>query len=231
MTRRLHHTILILSLSLLSLPSLANVYVIIYATRGGRTGHAGVAVDNYQVQDGINTTDTVSDGTLTYYDLWPADDDFGLFSLSKDREARYYKLPNAIWPAPLTIASLYDAGIPHREHYAPDALLMFRTTLKNDYLLKNFLDSAIRTPHPFNPRHFNCSDFVILALRQVTGKHIRAKEFMPFAFTTTPNKLCRRLMRLRDTVVIKSPGNKVKGAFLWERVFAKKPPPLFLVSN
>jgi len=231
MNRRLYHMTFMISLSLLCLPSLANVYVIIYATCGGRTGHAGIAVDNHRIQDSNNTTDTVADGSLTYYDLWPAEDDFGLFGLSKDREARYYKLPNAIWPAPLSIASLYDAGIPHREHYAPDALLMLRTTPKNDYLLKDFLDSAIRTAHPFNPRHYNCSDFVIRALRQVTGKHIRAKEFMPFTFTTTPNKLCRRLMQLRDTIVIKSPGNKVKGAFLWERVFAKKPPPLFLVSN
>lgn len=206
-------------------PAGANAYVVIYATADGRTGHAGIAVDNYRVQtmNGISF-DTVADGTLTYYDLWPEKDDFRLFRLSKNLGARYYRLPNAIWPGDITVNALLAGGIPHREHYPCDALLMVRTTVRQDHSLAAWLDSVMQSGRAFNARFFNCSDFVLQGLRHATGRNIRAKEFLPFAFSTTPNKLCRRLMQCGGVVVLRSPGNKINGSFFRERVLKRRPP-------
>jgi hypothetical protein len=210
---------------------MANVYVVIYATINGKTGHAGIAVDNYRVQTLNGRTDTVADGTLTYYDLWPGQDDFRLFHLSKNMKGKFYKLPNAIWPGEITLNSLYDNGIPHREYYPCDGLLMLRTAAGADQSLKMFLDSVIECGRSFNARFYNCSDFVLQGLCRITGQCIRAKEFLPFAFSSTPNKLCRKLMKRSDVVVVKSPGEKINGSFLRERIIRRKPPPTMFASN
>ncbi len=205
-----------------------NIYVVIYATVDGRTGHAGIAIDNYRIQEAGGKWDTVPDGALTYYDLWPKEDDFAFFHLSKNRPALFYKLPNAIWSAPITVNSLYSDGIPHREHYPCDALLMLPTKPLADHSLKQFLDSVIASGRAFNPRFYNCSDFVLQGIEKITGKGLRAKEFLPFGFSTTPNKLCRKLMAQVDVRIIKSPGSKINGSFFRERILKRKPPPYFL---
>src|ERR1044071_162622 len=60
-----------LFVQLFGVTACCNVYIVIYATADGRTGHAGIAIDNYQVHILGDKEDTVADGTLTYFDLWP----------------------------------------------------------------------------------------------------------------------------------------------------------------
>jgi len=211
--------------------AVGNVYVVIYATIDGKTGHAGIAVDNYRIQTINGRTDTVADGTLTYYDLWPEQDDFRLFHISTNRSGKFYKLPNAIWPGEITLNSLYDNGIPHREYYPCDGLLMMRTGAMEDHSLKIYLDWIMQCGRSFNARYYNCSDFVLQAINKVTGQHIRAKEFIPLTFSTTPNKLCRKLMKRGDVTVLKSPGKKIKGSFFRERVLKRKAPPTLFAIN
>lgn len=231
MIRSFYHIALSVIVCLHCFHAAGNIYVVIYATIDGRTGHAGIAIDNYRVQEASGSWDTVADGTLTYYDLWPKEDDFALFGLSKDRTAVFYKLPNAIWSSAITVNSLYDQGIPHREHYPCDALLLLRSTAGADQLLKLHLDSVIGSGRAFNPRKYNCSDFVADAIKKLTGISIRAKEFLPFQSSTTPNKLCRKLMARSDISVIKSPGKKINGSFFRERILKKKPPPVLWASQ
>lgn len=201
--------------------SRANVYIIIYATKDGKTGHAGIAIDNYQIQVTDNKSDTVRTGTLTYFDLWPDKDRFGLFNFGVSREAKFYKLPNSIWSSPLTVASLYDKGIPHKEFYPCDAILMIPTDSKADHSMVSYLDSFMERNKYFNARYFNCSDFVHSSIADVLGIKLRAKEFIPLSFTTTPNKLCRKLMRYSKVQVIKSPGNKIRRSFMREKVMKR----------
>jgi hypothetical protein len=199
----------------------ANVYVIIYTTVNGKTGHAGIAIDNYRIETSAGRTDTLTDGTLTYFDIWPEKDDFAMFNLSNNTAGIFYKLPNPIWPNAITVTSLYDSGIPHREHYPSDAILMIQTDSYTDYMLVDYLISITESKKSFNPRFYNCSDFVIDALHQITGKKIWAKEFMPFTFTSTPNKLCRKLMQHKNVAIIKAPDSSISRSFLRERIFKK----------
>lgn len=218
--------------SLLAFNARSNVYVVIYATVKGKTGHAGIAIDNYQMQIINGKTDTVWNGTLTYYDMWPANDKIGLFHYSKNREAKYFRLPNHIWKDNITPNSLFDNGIPHREFYPCDALLMIRTTALTDKILAGYLDSVCNAAMPFNPRYFNCSDFVVAAIEKIFRSEVRAREFIPLSFSTTPNKLCRTLMKRKEIVVLKDPGKKINKSFIAERILKRKDPEtLFLAYN
>lgn len=205
-----------------SLPSTGHVYIIIYATLNGKTGHAGLAIDNYNIIENNEIQDTIKRNTLTYYDLWPGKDDFGLFEFNKDHHPVFYTLPNAIWSSPITVTSLYDQGIPHREHYPADAILMLRTTPTADYALRSYMNHIIETKTVFNPRSYNCSDFVLDGINHVTGLQLKAKEFIPFSFTTTPNKLFRRLSAVKDIEIIKPAPEQISHSFFRERVLKRK---------
>jgi hypothetical protein len=224
-------TITSLCLIALCYSSIANVYVIIYATKDGKTGHAGIAIDNYQIETKNDKADTVKDGTVTYFDMWPEEDGFGVLNFSRGRQAKFYKLPNSIWPKPVTITSLYDYGLPHKEFYPSDAILMIPTSYATGIATIKYLDSLSSTIKLFNARFFNCSDFVCMALNHVLNIKVHAKEFIPFSFTTTPNKLCRSLTGKKGVVVIKSPGSKVKGSFVKEKILKKPKAKYFIVEG
>lgn len=214
--------VVVLYVILVTMESFGNVYVVIYATRDGKTGHAGLAIDNYNIIVNDKGTDTVATGTVKYYDLWPSNDDFGLFSYSKPQKALYYTLPNAIWSQPLSVDFLTRSGIPHREGYPPDAILQIRTTATADFGLTSFIHEVIESKQIFNPRFYNCTDFVSEAVAFVTGKKFRAKEFIPFSFTSTPNKLYKKLIQLEDVESLKTPQHSIRRSFVRERVLKRK---------
>src|SRR3982751_2262449 len=107
-----------------------NVYIVFYATSQGKTGHVGIAVDNYKIVFRNSATentisqlaDTLTSGELTYYDFWPNEDDFTVAQTGKDIPGVYFKLPVSSSQTEITANSLYDKGIPHKEHYPPDGL-------------------------------------------------------------------------------------------------------------
>jgi riboflavin biosynthesis pyrimidine reductase len=80
------------------------------------------------------------------------------------------------------------------------------------------MDSLIAINKPFNVRKYNCSDFILSGACYITDRKIRAKEFIPFSFSTTPNRLFKKLRALTETDVIVDPGKKVNGLFFKERV-------------
>ncbi len=200
----------------------ADVYVIIYATSNGRTGHAGIAIDRYQIIVRNDRADTVKTHALTYFDVWPTRDEFRLFDFAKNQEAIFYKLPNSIWPANITLQSLFDEGIPHREHYAADAILTIKTKPATDYALITKLDQVMETKPTFNPRFYNCSDFTLNAVNFVTGENTKAKEFIPFSLATTPNKLYRVLAKRPDVSVVKKAPNVISRSFFRERILKRR---------
>lgn len=199
-----------------------HLYVIIYATLDGKTGHAGLAVDNYKILSFDHRVDTVADGTVTYYDLWPSNDDFGFFSYSKPQPALYYKLPNAVWSKSLTLDALCYEGIPHRERYPPDAIFKITSSPLEDDRIHQAIESITTKRSHFIPRFYNCTDFVNEVLQIILGRKLRVKEFIPFSFTSTPNKLCARLMKLENVSALKTPQPQMTRSFFRERVLKRK---------
>ena len=208
--------------------ALQDVYVVIYATYKGKTGHAGIAVDKYKIvyrdvptDTGVVTlADTVKTGELVYYDFWPNDDYFNKVRTGKDIPGIYYKLPEKLFEE-ITPNSLLNIGIPHKEHYACDGLLKVQTTIAKDYALLQVLDSVCARQRHFNARKFNCSDFVLVPVQLLFAKKIAAREFTPFTFSTTPNKLYKQLKKMPGVAVLKNADEKTKRSFLSQRVLFK----------
>jgi hypothetical protein len=209
-------------------PSRADVYIIYYATYNGKTGHVGIAVDNYKIliretrDNGVVSIweDTVATGELSYFDLWPLEDSFNLYSTSRDQPAVYYRLPVSSTEE-ITLNSLYDKGIPHREYYPCDGILRVATEWREDDRLRHTIDSIIRENRPFNARSYNCADFVIGALESILEKKIVAKEFVVVGMSSTPNALYRELRKVDEISVIKNADDKSGGSFLRERILGR----------
>lgn len=218
--------VLFLLIPMKPLIAACDVYFVTYATRDGRTGHSGLAVDNYviHVHDrlvngaSLRVFDTVETGTLTYFDFWPEKDHFSISNVGKDTRAKYNKLPAASYEKEITLDLLVNHGVPHVENRPCDGILRLETDPAEDYLLIHYMDSIIALDKPFNVRKFNCSDFVLSGASYITNRKIRAKEFIPFSFSTTPNRLFKKLRALSETEVIVDPGKKVNGIFFKERI-------------
>lgn len=220
----------ILFFSILNTLEAKNIYLVFYATANGKSGHTGIAIDNYKViakdtfnekNERITTYDTISDGTLTYYDLWPKKDHFNALNVDDDVPAKYFKLPAASWENRITVNSLITKGIPHEEFYPVDGLIKIPSTPKKDNDLKTTLDHVILKKKPFNVRTFNCSDFVKIAIEKHCNCTINAKESIVFKLSTTPNKLYQEVLKLKGITVIKDAGDKANGSFTMERLLKR----------
>lgn len=205
-----------------------DIYIIFYATSNGKTGHIGIAVDNYKIiyrqvdKEGskVEVEDTIATGELTYYDLWPDEDHFSVTNTSKDIPAVYYKLPVSSMDE-ITLNSLYDKGIPHKESYPSDGILRIQTGWRKDDWMKNFLDSTISSNREFNAQLFNCADFVRIPMEKLLDVTLNSREFLFVGWSTTPNKLYRELKKLKQVEVVKDAGQKAEGSFISERILYK----------
>ncbi len=205
-----------------------DVYIVFYATSKGKTGHVGIAMDNYkivykEIKKGNVTeeiADTVATGELTYYDLWPNDDYFSVGKTGKNIPAVYYKLPVSTTEE-ITINSLYDKGIPHKENYPSDGLLRVNTSWQQDQWMIAFLDSMIDANRQFNAQRFNCSDFVRIPLEKLLNTALKSREFILVGWSTTPNKLYRKLRKTGGVEVMKNADDKTAGSFIGQRVIYK----------
>ncbi|MCU0459074.1 MAG: hypothetical protein MUE37_08300 [Bacteroidales bacterium] len=218
--------LLFLSSAITPVYGASDVYFLTYATEDGKTGHSAIAVENYTIHvtdlymNGIirHRYDTLKTGTLTYFDFWPEEDHFSIVNVGKDTKARYNRLPGASYNKEITLWYLKNHGVPHIRNYPCDGILVYNTKPFEDYALVHFMDSIIGLNKPFNVRKFNCSDFVLCGASYVTGRKITAREFIPFSFSTTPNRLYRKLSRIAGMEVQVDPGPKVKGLFFKERI-------------
>jgi hypothetical protein len=220
-------TYTIACLSLTSSASVKDIYIVFYATCKGKTGHMGIAVDNYkyvykqkQVRNKtVEYEDTLTTGEFTYFDIWPNEDDFNATKTSKNIPAVYYKLPTSTLGEAITINSLFDKGITHKEHYACDGLLRIKTNSIQDQWFTMILDSMVEANKPFNGRQFNCADFVRIPLEMFFKQPLKSKEFVLAGWSTTPNKLYRTLRKRKEIEVIKNADEKAAGAFIVQRIF------------
>jgi hypothetical protein len=207
------------------LPVQANIYIVYYATVQGRTGHMGIAVDNYKfIYREVNTggriteiVDTLPTGDLTYYDLWPADDQVSLSRTTRDISPLYFILPLSSTDE-ITVNSLIDFGLPHREFYPCDGLLSIPGDWHQDQSMRNILDSMIGLNRAFNATRFNCADFVKQALEKFWQLELQCSEFVLTGWSTTPNKLYAKLKQHSGVQVIRDAGKKAEGSFIRERI-------------
>lgn len=206
----------------------ANVFVIFYTTAKGKTGHAGIAIDSYDifVHDHIQNNveyavnDTQSTGRLIYYDLWPKSDAFIRSHLKRDLEPAYFRLPRTSGDQAITVSSLLSKGIPHKEHQPVDGLIEIETCPFEDYKLIAYLQNLTDVNKCFNAQLFNCTDFVCKGLSAIAGKKFTAKEMFLLSRFSTPNCLFRKLEHsdLFAIHIIKHPGEQVQGSFLSQRI-------------
>ncbi len=206
----------------------ANVFVVFYATYKGKTGHAGIAVDRYDIfvrdimKDNIeySVNDTLSTGNLIYFDLWPKGDAFIRGHLKKELEPCYYQLPRASTDQKITVHSLLAKGLPHKEFQPVDGLIEIETCPFQDNALVSFLEALSAQNKCFNAQLFNCTDFVCEALKKLTSKKFSAKEVVLFARFSTPNKLFKKLTNtpLFATHIVKHPGKEIEGSFFIQKI-------------
>lgn len=202
-----------------------DVYLIIYATKTGYTGHVGIAVDNYKilVRDTVvgdkNTVmyDTMKNHSLTYYDLWgPAD--IRLDELNRNMPSRYYKLPRSSAEERITVDYFLTKGLPHSYEYPCDALIRIKTSATADYTLKEIAEAIQQEKKYFNSREYNCTDYIILCLNRLLGVDLDAREYIPFSWSSTPNKFYKAVVSTLDVDLIKKAGPEVDESFFKERV-------------
>ena len=207
-------------------PARADVYVVIYATTESKTGHAGIAIDRYQIQlmdlvaGGVRTerADTIRTGRLTYYDLWPKDDVIPRALTFREVTPQYYKLPAGSSEREITVESLETRGVPHKEGYPCDGLIRIPTGAAADFALGRYLDRQMDQRRPFDAWRFNCVDYVLLALKPVLGAKLDAREPVPVRRAATPNRLYRALRSLTGVEVLKNADQLTQGSFWDERV-------------
>lgn len=202
----------------------ADVYVVIFATHNGKTGHAGIAIDNYQIlnyekiidNQTISRYDTAKTHTLMYFDLWPKNDSKS--TVLQTLPAEYNLLPGSSSEPEITLESLIKKGLPHRNGYLADGILRIKTTPTQDFELKNYVKTIIEKAQPFNTRTHNCTDFCLEALNYATRWNIEAKELILTKRSSTPNQLYKTLVQKYPVKIEKDAGTKVNGSFMWERV-------------
>lgn len=207
----------------------AHVYIVIYATHDGKSGHAGIAVDKYEIRvtdckncPGGVRYDTARTGELLYFDLWPEKDRFNKDRLNENAQPHYFRLPASSAEPAITVASLIVDGIPHEEGYPCDGLLKINTNPVQDYQFVQYLDSLIAENRLFNAWTNNCADFVERGLEYLLGQNIDADEKIAWTSATTPNRLCKAVMSLPGVKVLKDPGKLVNGSFFEERILKQE---------
>jgi hypothetical protein len=202
-----------------------DVYLVIYTTHDGHTGHVGLAVDNYKiivrdtVINRIKTTynDTVRTLSLTYFDLWgPAEIRWD--EHADNLAARYFTLPRSSSEPRITTDHFLTRGLPHSYDYPCDALIRLRTNPTLDARLKD-IAAGIQEERPyFNSRGYNCTDFVLLCLNRLLHTSLEAKEYIPFTWSSTPNEFYKTVVANLPVHIIKAAGSEIDKSFVQERI-------------
>ncbi|MFB6305494.1 MAG: RHS repeat domain-containing protein, partial [Flavobacteriales bacterium] len=207
-------------------PDGKDVYLVVWTTKNGEIGHAGIAVDNYEeVEKKVNrppvepalavkgagkemsyTKTFYKKEGVTYYDLWPGES-VGGKNAGKDVPAKYNKKNT-------NFKALKNKDITGQEGRPPDGVIRIKTDRIKDQDVKNAIQEFIKNNPKYNGRNCNCSDFAEEGVEAATGEDVNADEFIPFSFSTTPNKLFRKTSEKEGVKVEKEPSEKVQNSFI-----------------
>ena len=198
-------------------PTGHNVYSVVWQSKDGETGHAGMAVDNYKKVNGKY----VKDGTLTYYDLWPKKP-VGKTELqdgvTPDYNKRIIKSLKDLKDNDPSISNKKGHVSEGGEGRSPDNIVQLKTNYKQDKLMKSKADQIIKAKPKYNASANNCSTFVQNVLRPVFKKfnasqRVKATRVMKKLFgykdadIVAPNNLHNKAASQKNSKTIKGKQN------------------------
>jgi hypothetical protein len=184
-----------------------------------------MAVDNYRIvvkDTVINNSrtshyDTVRNYSLTYYDFW-GPPEISWDEHDKDLQGRYYRLPRSSAEQVITYQYFLTKGLPHGYDYPCDALIRIKTDPYTDYKFKGIAEDLQSEGKPFNTRRYNCTDYVLTTLNRLHHTDLEAKEYIPFHWSSTPNKFYKVITTSLQVELIKPAGPEIDNSFFKERV-------------
>jgi len=202
-----------------------DIYLVIYTSTDGKTGHVGIAVDNYKIyvsdeefdEKIVSVYDTVKNHTLTYFDLW-GPPEISVLEHNKNLKPRYFKLPLSSAEKKLSPQYFLTKGLPHAYDTPCDALLKIETTADQDYRLIEIAEQLMSEKKIFHTREYNCTDYIVLCLERLFEVELNTKEFIPFSWSSTPNKFYKEIVLKFPVEKLKDPGELVDGSFFLERI-------------
>lgn len=205
----------------------SNIYIAYYATIKGNTGHIGIAIDNYDIKitdfkdangNWHSRQDSVANGTVTYFDLWPSTAVTKIWQIHQKYEPQYIQYPQTEFDEPYFLEDLYMKGIPKKKKKSLDGLLQIESTANKDFTLLVDIQAIMSQQKPYNAVDYNCTNFVMEVLeKHFKHKILLKKEYILYAGFHTSNKLFRYLIQQPHTQLLIDPKEKVKGRFFKER--------------
>ncbi|MDL2320543.1 hypothetical protein LJC45_05370 [Alistipes sp. OttesenSCG-928-B03] len=213
-------------------------YLLIWFSKDGETGHAGIAVDNYKRQQvfdeegnavldrkGNATYEMVKDGTMTYYDLWPYNP-VGKLELQSNVKADY---SNGIVIVSLNDLTSKDptgfrAGNVSAEGRVADGIVQLATSYAQDKGIAGYASKTANANKAYNAASFNCSTFVESALQTAypvldASQQVNVTSAMWVigyrnATVTAPNNLYNAAMKLPGAKNLRGPKSVVAKPYL-----------------
>jgi RHS repeat-associated protein len=209
-----------------------DIYLLIWFSKdGGATGHAGIAVDNYKQtkkrdkdgkvmrdKDGKPIMEMVKDGTMTYYDLWPAEA-VGTTEYQANVEADYNGPKKVESIDDLKTKDISESGeighVSRRGESGPaSGIVQIPTTFEQDKKAKKKLAGMLSSNKDYNACENNCSTFVQNALKsifpdfdasQVVKPAGAARVMYKDATVVAPNNLYNAALKIKGAKNIKGP--------------------------
>jgi hypothetical protein len=206
-----------------------DIYLLIWFSKNGETGHAGVAIDNYKTvnkkdsngnnildKNGKPVTEQVKDGTYTYYDLWP-NDAVGDTELQDNVDADYTK--------GIKINSLKDlmskdptgtrTGHVTAEGRSADGIVQIPTNSLQDAKAKKVAENDIKNDKDYNGCFNNCSTYaqrIINAAYPIDASQtVKPAGVLRAIYndgkTVAPNNLYNSALKIKGASNIKGPAS------------------------
>jgi len=92
------------------------------------------------------------------------------------------------------------------------------TTPAMDYRLKEIAEEDQKEKASFNTRRYNCTDYILYCLNRLFNTNLEAKEYIPFFWSSTPNKFYKVITTSLTIDIVKAAGPEVNISFIKGRI-------------
>jgi RHS repeat-associated protein len=216
-----------------------DIYILIWYSEDGETGHAGVAIDNYKTvekkdengntildKDGNPVTEQVKDGTMTYYDLWPYDQVNPAYELQTNVKADYSKgvVINSLDDLKNTDPTTNREGNVSPEGRAADGIVQVPTTYDQDEAARAKAQKEVDKNRQYNACYNNCSTYTQRVLNAGispnvnAGQDVRPKGALRLIYddanVVAPNNLYNAALKVKGAKNIKGPASATAKPYL-----------------
>lgn len=210
-------------------PDGKDVYLVVYTTAKGESGHTALAVENYRtvenkvIENGIEVTKTTYEktGTFTYYEFGPDVKKMGPLRAAMNVDGLYTKTENVtLEQIKNTNVSVYESDA--KKPTGPNGVVKLTTTPETDMGIKATLEKKIAAQEDYNGVKNNCTDFVDCGVDIAVGTDVSAKENVkvPVLGTksiSTPNTLYKSATKASNATVVKDAGVEADKTYIQGR--------------